>query len=74
MSQLQWIGKRDGENYETAFLDEGRRPNFEALAREKVKTSVIARKLKRSVGRHISKLQARRDAGNSPTEEKSITA
>jgi hypothetical protein len=27
--QLQWIGKRDGENDETAFLDEGRRPNFE---------------------------------------------
>src|SRR5258708_32245248 len=27
--QLQWIGKRDGEDYETAFVDEGRRSNFE---------------------------------------------
>jgi hypothetical protein len=24
-----WIGKRDGEDYETAFVDEGRRPNLE---------------------------------------------
>jgi len=48
--QLQWIGREMAKNYETAFLTKEDVRTLKTLAREKVKTSVIARKLKRSVG------------------------
>jgi hypothetical protein len=38
------------EGIEASSMDEGRRAYLKTLAREKVKTSVIARKLKRSIG------------------------
>jgi len=38
------------EGIEASSMDEGRRAYLKTLAREKVKTSVIVRKLKRSIG------------------------
>jgi hypothetical protein len=53
-------GEENGkEDNEAPSVDEGRHPYVKAMAREKIKTSAIARKLKRSVSatyQHAAKL------------------